>query len=45
MVAGDLSRETTLAVMHAVVEAGANLIELAPFSDPAAEGPTIQRAQ
>src|SRR5690625_7114971 len=45
MVAGDLSRETTLAVMHAVVEAGANLIELAvPFSDPAAEGPTIQRA-
>lgn len=45
IVAGDLSRETTLAVMHAMVEAGASIIELGvPFSDPAAEGPTIQRA-
>lgn len=44
-VAGDLSREITLAAMHAMVKAGADILELgAPFSDPTAEGPTIQRA-
>lgn len=32
-------------LMHAMVAAGANIIELGvPFSDPSADGPTIQRA-
>ena len=43
--AGDPSREATLPVMHALVEAGADLIELGvPFSDPMADGPVIQRS-
>lgn len=42
---GDPSLETTKEVVHAAVEAGANLIELGiPFSDPTAEGVTIQAA-
>lgn len=45
IVAGDPDRATTLAAMHAMVEAGASIIELGvPFSDPMAEGPTIQKA-
>ena len=43
--AGDPSREATVAVMHALVAAGADLIELGvPFSDPMADGPVIQRS-
>jgi tryptophan synthase alpha chain len=43
--AGDPSLESTVPVMHALVAAGADLIELGvPFSDPMADGPTIQRS-
>ena len=43
--AGDPHPETTLPLMHAMVEAGADIIELGvPFSDPMADGPVIQRA-
>lgn len=43
--AGDPSPETTVALMQALVAAGADIIELGvPFSDPMADGPIIQRA-
>ena len=43
--AGDPSLELTVPLMHAIAEAGADVIELGvPFSDPMADGPTIQRA-
>ena len=43
--AGDPHPGATVPVMHAMVEAGADLIELGvPFSDPMADGPVIQRA-
>jgi tryptophan synthase alpha chain len=43
--AGDPSPDATVAVMHALVAAGADLIELGvPFSDPMADGPVIQHA-
>jgi len=43
--AGDPSPELTLELMHRMVAAGADLIELGvPFSDPIADGPVIQRA-
>lgn len=42
---GDPDIETTAAVVRAMVKNGADLIELGiPFSDPTAEGPTIQGA-
>lgn len=43
--AGDPDPELTLPLMHALVQGGADIIELGvPFSDPMADGPTIQRA-
>jgi len=43
--AGDPAPELTVPLMHALVEGGANVLELGvPFSDPMAEGPVIQRA-
>jgi tryptophan synthase alpha chain len=43
--AGDPAPTLTVALMHALVEAGADIIELGvPFSDPMADGPVIQRA-
>jgi tryptophan synthase alpha chain len=43
--AGDPDPELTVPLMHTLVEAGADIIELGvPFSDPMADGPTIQRA-
>ena len=43
--AGDPHPEQTVALMHTLVEAGADMIELGvPFSDPMADGPVIQAA-
>ena len=45
IMAGDPDAATTLSVLKGLPAAGADLIELGfPFSDPMAEGPTIQRA-
>jgi len=43
--AGDPQPSLTVPLMRALVEAGADIIELGvPFSDPMADGPVIQRA-
>jgi tryptophan synthase alpha chain len=43
--AGDPNPGVTVSLMHALVEGGADIIELGvPFSDPMADGPVIQRA-
>ena len=43
--AGDPHPGQTVALMHTLVEAGADMIELGvPFSDPMADGPVIQAA-
>ena len=43
--AGDTSPELTVPLMHALVESGADILELGvPFSDPMADGPAIQLA-
>jgi tryptophan synthase alpha chain len=43
--AGDPNPQLTVPLMHGLVAAGADVIELGvPFSDPMADGPTIQRA-
>ena len=43
--AGDPSPALTVPMMHALVSAGADILELGvPFSDPMADGPTIQRS-
>ena len=45
VMAADPTPEITLPLMHAMVAAGADIIELgAPFSDPMADGPVIQLA-
>jgi len=42
---GDPSLASTLPIMDAMVDAGADIIELGvPFSDPMADGPVVQRA-
>lgn len=43
--AGDSNPSITVPLMHKMVESGANIIELGiPFSDPMADGPTVQLA-
>jgi len=43
--AGDPDPAATVPIMHAMVEAGADIVELGvPFSDPMADGPVIQRS-
>ncbi|WP_455211652.1 tryptophan synthase subunit alpha [Kaarinaea lacus] len=43
--AGDPAPQLTVPLAHALVKAGADIIELGvPFSDPMADGPVIQRA-
>ena len=43
--AGDPSPQLTVPLLHELVKSGADVIELGvPFSDPMADGPTIQRA-
>jgi tryptophan synthase alpha chain len=45
LTAGDPDTGTTLALMHALVANGADIIELGyPFTDPTSDGPVIQRA-
>jgi tryptophan synthase alpha chain len=45
IVAGDPQPQTTVPLMHELVAAGVDVIELGiPFSDPEAEGPVIQLA-
>lgn len=44
-VIGDPDYDTSLAVIKAAIDAGADVLELGiPFSDPIADGPTIQKA-
>ena len=43
--AGDPAQDETVELLHALVAAGADVIELGvPFSDPMADGPVIQRS-
>jgi len=45
IVAGDPDLVSTVPLMHQLVKSGTDIIEIGvPFSDPSAEGPTIQRA-
>jgi tryptophan synthase alpha chain len=43
--AGDPGPESTVPLLHGLVEAGSDILEIGvPFSDPMADGPAIQRA-
>jgi tryptophan synthase alpha chain len=43
--AGDPEPRVTVPLLHALADAGADIIELGvPFSDPMADGPVIQRS-
>jgi len=43
--AGDPLPASTVPILHALVEAGADILEIGvPFSDPMADGPAIQRS-
>lgn len=45
LTAGDPHPDCTVNAMHALVEGGADIVELGvPFSDPMADGPVIQKA-
>jgi tryptophan synthase alpha chain len=45
LVAGDPDRTGFLTAVRAIIESGADILEIGmPFSDPVADGPTIQRA-
>ncbi len=45
VMAGDPRPDETIELLHSIVEAGADMIELGiPFSDPMADGPVIQAA-
>ncbi len=45
LTAGDPEPDWTVTLLHALVESGADIVELGvPFSDPLADGPAIQRA-
>ena len=45
IVAGDPDLETSLKLMHLSVDSGVDILEIGvPFTDPIAEGPTIQQA-
>jgi tryptophan synthase alpha chain len=45
LTAGDPQPSLTVPLMHALVEGGADILELGvPFSDPMADGPVIQRS-
>ena len=44
-VIGDPDFDSSLALVKATIDAGADILELGvPFSDPIADGPTIQKA-
>ena len=44
-VAGDPDQKTSVRIARALIDGGADILELGvPFSDPVADGPTIQRA-
>ncbi|PJK30941.1 tryptophan synthase subunit alpha [Minwuia thermotolerans] len=45
VMSGDPDRETAMRILHGLPEAGADLIELGmPFTDPMADGPSVQEA-
>lgn len=45
LMAGDPDHATSLAIMDTAIQAGADILEIGfPFTDPSADGPSIQRA-